>query len=128
EILGSITLRDAGGAGLDATLRGSWQELRRGLAGSIVQPSLSGRELQHRGDAGVDVTWRHGAMAWTTTVDVTREHATYSDPTPPFGIRYDDAITATASTASSEVTLGGGGGRWLEGSLGGELRALRIRS
>jgi len=125
-ILGSVSVLDSDSGALSATLRGSWQKLERGLAGSIVQPSLTGRERQHRGDAGIDATLKRGAIAWTNSVDLTRERASYVDPSPPFGIRYDDAITANAFTANSELTLGAGG--MLGGSLGGELRTLRISS
>ncbi len=124
-VLGSLSLYDDESAGLGATLRGSWQELDRGLPGSIVQGSLTGKEHQHRSDAGLDATWRHGAITWTGSGDVTREHATYADPSPPFGTRYDDAITATAITASSELAVGS---ERLGASAGGELRTLRINS
>ncbi len=126
-----VTSREiAGAASLDgnavsSTLRGSWETLDRGVAGSIVQPSTTGREGQARQSAGLDAAWRRPMLAWTFSSDVTHEHATYVDPTPPFGSSYDDTVSATGLTASSVVTVGRDA---LSASLGGEARASDVSS
>ena len=108
-----------------ATIRGSSETLGRGIAGSIVQPSTTGREGQLRRSAGLDAAWRRHMVAWTVAGDVTHERATYGDPSPPFGSTYHDTVNATGLTASSVVSLGTDA---LSTSLGGEARATNVSS
>jgi outer membrane cobalamin receptor len=122
QALGSLSLDgDNGGV----AIRGSWQNLSRGLAGSIVQPSATGREGQIRRDLGADGSWQRGIVSWTGTTNVTNERATFRDPAPPFGTAYNDTVNATAFTASSKVAVGD---EALSASLGGEARGLDITS
>ena len=121
-LLGTLSLR---GDTRSVALRGSWQDLSRGLAGSIVQPSLTGRERQNRRELGLDASWRRGMLAWTVAGDVTREGANFGDPSPPFGTKYRDTVTATAITVSSELAAGGEN---LSASIGGEARSMDLSS
>src|SRR5262249_9127659 len=109
--------------GASAAIRGSMETLSRGIAGSIVQPSTTGREGQDRESAGLDAAWRHDSFTWSLTNDVTREHATYGDPSPPFGSAYHDTVNATGLTTSSTLTVGRGA---LSALLGGEARATSV--
>lgn len=122
QLQGVLSLDGAAGR---IAARGSWEELSRGLAGSIIQPSITGRERQLRRGVGLDAAWRVGALSWTVNGGATRERSTFEDHDPPFGTRYDDTVTATALTASTELALGGS---TLGASLGGEARSLDITS
>lgn len=97
------------GAALDAraqqfTLRSTYGHTRRGMAGSIVQPSLTGRQVFDRGSVGG--TAQHTLAAWTFThtVDAARESGVFVDTTPPFGAAFDHTTTATTLVATSSVT------------------------
>ena len=122
EVAGTVSLD---GKSESSTLRGSWETLDRGIAGSIVQPSTTGREGQARESAGLDAAWKRAALAWTFSGDATHEYATYVDPTPPFGSSYDDTVSATGLTASSIVTIGRDA---LSASFGGEARGTSLSS
>jgi outer membrane cobalamin receptor len=105
--------------------RGSWSDLSRGLAGSIVQPSMTGRETSARLTAGIDARHELRWLSWTANVDATRERATFVDTAPPFGVRFNDTATATAFTATSIATVSHGASSL---SLGGEARGLDVVS
>jgi outer membrane cobalamin receptor len=122
SVLGTTSLD---GNSWSATARGSWQDLSRGLAGSIVQPSVTGREGQSRGSAGLDVLGQRGALSWTVAGDASRERATFTDSAPPFGTKYDDSVRATSLTSSASATLEH---RGLTASAGGEARSLDVQS
>lgn len=122
QLLGRLSLD---GETRRVALRGSWEELSRGLPGSIVQPSFTGRERQLRRELGLDASWRPGALSWAAAASVTHERATFRDPSPPFGTRYADTVTATALTVSSDLTVGGDD---LLAFLGGEARSMDIAS
>jgi outer membrane cobalamin receptor len=122
ETTGAISLD---GDSSSSSLRGSWQESRRGMAGSIVQPSSTGRQDQSRRSAGLDTRWRHGWFGWNATGDVAHEGAAFQDRAPPFGTAYADTVNATATTASSSLDLGRGAS---SGSLGAEARGLDLGS
>ena len=98
QYLGGIT---AEGDSMTLRARGSWSELSRGLAGSIVQPSATGRETDSRRSAGVDALVQRLGITWVAAGDVTRERSTFVDPAPPFGTPFDDAVTATGMTGSA---------------------------
>lgn len=101
NVLATASLDGRGGA---LQLRGEWQSMSRGLAGSIVQPSVTGRERESRATAGLDGRWGSGLITWTADGDVSHEHATYADPLPPFGTPFDDAIDANAARLSVTST------------------------
>ncbi|HEY0778177.1 MAG TPA: TonB-dependent receptor plug domain-containing protein, partial [Gemmatirosa sp.] len=84
--------------------RATWQESARGLVGSIVQPSLSGRETGDRATAAIDGRWTGERLTWTGTASLARERAAFADPTPPFGSAYDDDVDARSAVASGGVT------------------------
>ena len=56
QLLGGLTVE---GDSMAIRARGSWSDLSRGLAGSIVQPSSTGRQTNTRGSAGVDARREH---------------------------------------------------------------------
>ncbi len=84
--------------------RATWQESARGLVGSIVQPSLSGRESGDRTTAALDGRWTGERVTWTGSASLARERAAFADPTPPFGAAYDDAVDARSAVATGGVT------------------------
>jgi outer membrane cobalamin receptor len=120
NLAGTLAL-DGDSAG--TTLRGSWQDSRRGLAGSIVQPSSTGREAESRQSAGVDQRWQLSGVAVTAAGDATHERASFTDPAPPFGIPYADTLSATSLTASSTAEVGS---RFGSASIGAEARGLHV--
>ncbi len=122
NVLGTTTLD---GESWSATARGSWQSLDRGLAGSIVQPSATGKQSQSRASAGIDVRGQVRSFSWTATGDATHEHVTYADTAPPFGTRYSDTANAMALTSSATATLEKHG---VGATLGGEARSLDVRT
>ncbi|HMI58127.1 MAG TPA: TonB-dependent receptor, partial [Gemmatimonadaceae bacterium] len=120
QLLGSASLEDSLGV---ERVRASWEDLSRGLAGTIVQPSASGRESNMRVSGGADVRRRLGPVSWTALADLSHERATFIDPTPPFGPAYDDTIRATGLDASTTATVGSSASSAM---LGGELRTLDV--
>ena len=122
QVLGGLTVE---GDSMTLRARGSWADLSRGLAGSIVQPSSTGRQGDSRASAGVDARLERRGIAWASTGDITREHSTFADSAPPFGTAYDDAVTATGMTGTVSATAGRGP---VLASLGGEARALSVAS
>lgn len=109
----------------DLRVRAGASDLTRGIAGSIVQPSLTGRQSQRRASAGVDARGQRGVLGWSALADVTRERATFADTAPPFGSRYDDTVRATGLSASGSTTLDL---RGVHLSFGGEARSLDVAS
>ena len=82
-------------------LRAGWQDMKRGLPGSIVQPSLTGREDDSRLSEGLDGRLLRGRVALTVAADFTHEHAAFVDTAPPFGGVYNDVVDANGLTLSS---------------------------
>lgn len=122
QLLGGATVESDS---LAIRARGSWSDLSRGLAGSIIQPSSTGRQTDTRGSAGVDARVERRGISWTATGDVTRERSTFVDSAPPFGTAFDDAVTATGVTGTAGAALGRGP---VTGSIGGEARGLDVAS
>ncbi|HEV7705560.1 MAG TPA: TonB-dependent receptor [Gemmatimonadaceae bacterium] len=120
QLLGSASLEDSLGT---ERVRASWEDLSRGLAGTIVQPSASGRESNMRVGGGADARRTLGPLTLTALADLSHERATFIDPTPPFGAAYDDTISATGLEASATATVGGAASSAM---LGGELRTLDV--
>lgn len=102
-------------------LRAEWQETSRGLAGSIVQPSATGHEKESRITGGLDGRWLTGRLAWTGDADLAHEHAAFADPSPPFGVAFDDAVDATSARLSTTSSFG-------SAALGAEARTLDVSS
>ncbi|MDB4875971.1 MAG: btuB [Gemmatimonadetes bacterium] len=122
SVLGGLSLDGEDGT---VRLRTEWQTMDRGLAGSIVQPSLTGRQEGSRLSGGLDARRRHGTIAWTGNLDVTREHAAFADPDPPFGGTYDDVVDATGVTASTAANAALSHGSAM---VGAEARTLDVSS
>jgi len=122
QLLGALSI---GNNDAEARVRGAWQGMERGVAGTIVQQSLTGREKNARTTGSADVRWQHGRVLWTANGDLTRERAAFADPSPPFGGTYDDVVDATASTLSTSATIDFGAAAL---SLGGEARTLKVES
>ena len=106
-----------------SALHANWETTERGVAGSIVQPSMTGRSDERRASGGLDSRIALGDVALGVAADVTRERSHFADPEPPFGGRYDDIVdarstrgTATATWAASLATVG----------IGAETRWTRI--
>ncbi len=98
-----------------SALHANWEATERGVAGSIVQPSMTGHSDERRASGGLDSRLALGDIALGVAADVTRERSHFADPEPPFGSRYDDIVearstrgSATATWAASIATLGTG--------------------
>ena len=122
-----------GVAGIDGSagsvrLRGDWRSTDRGLAGSIVQPSLTGRDDEHHASAAVEVTSARGAVSFDGSASLSRDRTHFSDPTPPFGSSYDDILNATEARAASSATASGTLGAAIPASLtvGADARQLDV--
>jgi vitamin B12 transporter len=122
SVLGTLSLDGALGS---AALRGNWQSTDRGMAGSIVQPSSTGRQTHDRRSVGASAQGTISSAAWTAAADVTRDSGTFVDRSPPFGIAYHDTIAATAATASGSATVGS---ERSNVATGVELRTLDVSS
>ncbi len=126
-----VTSRElVGNASLDGDARvgrarWSWEELNRGMAGSIVQPSTTGRQGQRRQTIGTDGSWQRGMLTWTGATDLEHERETYIDPFPPVDAPFDDTVHATATTTSTTLTIDHQG---LGASAGAELRTIDLAS
>ena len=119
-----------GGASLgglfgSAALRATWQHTDRGLAGTIIQPSSTGRQGFSRWGTGANAQGTRQRIDWTAAADVTTETGTYIDRMPPFGAAFDDTVRATGITASTSATLATGAAIT---SMGAEVRTLDITS
>lgn len=77
----------------------------RGMPGSIVQPSLTGRQRETRVAGGVDARWTSGRLSTATNLDVAHEHEAFEDPNPPFGSVYNDTVAATSATLTTTATV-----------------------
>ncbi|HEY4306533.1 MAG TPA: TonB-dependent receptor plug domain-containing protein [Gemmatimonadaceae bacterium] len=122
QALGTASLE---GDGWDARIRGGFDDLSRGMAGSIVQPSLSGHQTQQRSSGGFDARGQRGLFSWTTLGDVTHDRAAFIDTTPPFGGKFDDTVRATGASSSVSSTIGRDD---RSASLGADLQALDVTS
>jgi hypothetical protein len=120
ELLGTGSLE---GEAWDARLRAGWNDLSRGMAGSIVQPSLTGRQAQQRLSTGVDARGRGGMISWSALADVSHDRAMFVDTAPPFGTRFDDTVRATGASGSASASIGTDA---RNGSLGVDLQSLDV--
>lgn len=122
QLLAGVSLDGTSGS---AALRASWQRTARGLAGTIIQPSSSGRQGHERSSGGGSAQGVVRRVAWSLAADVTHEMGTFIDESPPFGQAFDDTVSATGITASGSVSTTM---HALSTSVGAELRTLDIRS
>lgn len=111
---------DAGPA--TVRVRGDLRSADRGVPGSIVQPSITGRDDERHAGFAADVESSSPSVAHLdASASLARDHSHFSDPTPPFGSGYDDLLTATefraASSASTTAAfadvVAGADGRWM---------------
>lgn len=106
-------------------LRSSVGITDRGMAGSIVQPSLSGGQHFMRWNGGGTANFDLGRWMVTTSADATREGARLGDPTPPFGESYADTVVASSVSLASSTTA-----HWnhVTTSAGIDFRQLHLSS
>lgn len=118
------------GASLEGTrhqlaLRGNFGHTRRGLAGSVVQPSLTGAQRFLRSAAGLSTTHTLGLWSLSSTLDVARERARFADNAPPFGQPYADTISATTTALTAQAVRSW---RGVTTTLGVDARQLGVRA
>jgi outer membrane cobalamin receptor len=116
------------GSGGSVRLRGDWRSTDRGLAGSIVQPSLTGRDDEHHASAALELSSTRGVFVFDGSASLARDRTHFSDPRPPFGSSYDDVLDATEARAASLATASGSLGAATPASLtlGGDARELDV--
>jgi iron complex outermembrane receptor protein len=124
-VLATASIDGANGEPGALQVRGEWQHRSRGLPGSIVQPSTTGRQRDSRLSGGLDGRWEFSRLTLTANADATREHAVFADPAPPFGSVYDDSINANSLMAASALSAGSAS-RSI--AIGGEARTLGVTS
>ena len=122
QVIGGLSID---GASASASLRGTWEDTERGLAGTIIQPSGTGRQGDLRRSVSAGANGNVRRVAWTFAGDITHEAATFIDHSPPFGQMFDDTISATGITASGSASIGQG---VTSGSVGADLRTLDVTS
>ncbi len=105
--------------------RADWRSTDRGLAGSIVQPSLTARDDEHHSSAALEYSSVPGALSFEGSADLTRDRAHFSDPAPPFGSSYDDVLNATEARVAASATASGSAGAV---TVGGDARQLDVSS
>ena len=116
----AVAALDAGTTSL--RLRGDLRSADRGVPGSIVQPSLTGREDEHHAGVAAELQTAPSTVAFDASASAARDHSHFSDPTPPFGSPYDDLLAATEVRAASSVSarvafadaVAGADGRWMQ--------------
>lgn len=87
-------------------LRSDLFDIDRGMPGSIVQPSRSGRQVQRRIGATASLaTTAGGSTALRGSLGVQRQSGHFSDATPPFGAAYDQQqrVTSVVGTVSGNT-------------------------
>ncbi|MDQ6612680.1 MAG: TonB-dependent receptor, partial [Gemmatimonadota bacterium] len=122
QVSGNAAIEGAFGT---AALRGAWQRTERGLAGSIIQPSTTGRQASARLGAGLSWNGMLARVAWTAAADITREQATFTDARPPFAPPFNDSVNASGVVASTTGTITGS---VATAAVGAELRTLDVMS
>ncbi len=100
-------------------------DVSRGMPGTVVQPSMSGRQSQQRVGVAAEGRARLGSGAATLGLTVQRQNATFADPTPPFGVAYDQRTRATTVHATATVVHALAGG---DVSAGVEVRRVGVES
>jgi outer membrane cobalamin receptor len=105
--------------------RAEWQTRTRGIPGSIVQPSTTGRQRDSRLSAGLDGRWSFDHATWTANLDAAREHETFADPSPPFGSVFDESIDANTLMLTSGAVVGSASQSL---AVGAETRTVGVTS
>ncbi len=100
-------------------------DVSRGMPGTVVQPSLSGRQSQERVGVSAEGRARLGSGAATLGLTVQRQNATFADPTPPFGVAYNQRTRSTTVHATATVVHALAGG---DVSAGIEARRVGVES
>lgn len=114
-----------GGSLGTARIRADARETSRGLAGSIVQPSLTARDGEHHSAADLQLDSRPATATLSASASIARDYSHFSDPTPPFGSSYDDVLTATESRLASSAAVGRSSA---DATIGGDARWLNVES
>ena len=85
-------------AGGEVRVRGGWDALERGLPGTGHTPSEEARQEMERGRGSL--SWRRSSErgAVSALLSGAAQRVRYADPSPPFGLAYDD--TTRVRTAS----------------------------
>jgi vitamin B12 transporter len=98
--------------------RGGWDALDRGLPGTGHTPSPSARQEMERGRASL--AWRRTSGGGSASALLTgaTQRVRYADPTPPFGLAYDDTTRVRMASLRVEADRIADGG-WLRGWGGG---------
>lgn len=122
SLLGSVRL---GGKHSLTEVRADYLDIDRGLPGSFVQPTLDGRQAEHRIGAGLSTRQVIGTVEWHADVDASSGKVRYADPSPPTGSPYDDSVRVRQLQATIEV---GRSFRLARISLGMEGRWLGVRA
>lgn len=102
----------------------SWQAISRGLAGTIIQQSATGRQTNGRFTTGVQGEYARRAWTLSATATYARESATYDDGAPPYGQVYHDTAKTNGVTALATISRAG----VVPVSTGVEARTLSVRS
>ncbi len=113
------------GRAQQVVLRATYGHTRRGMAGSIVQPSLTGRQVFDRASVGTTAQHTQSNWVFSHSVDAARESAVFADATPPFGAAFDNTTTATTLAAVSSATRTW---RGVNTAAGVEWRHLGVRA
>ncbi len=101
-LIGSASLE---GEGATLQLHAESDSRTRGMPGSIVQPSFTGRQHETRVAGGADARWIVGRISSNANLDVAHEHEAFDDPNPPFGSVYNDTVRATSATLTTTSSL-----------------------
>lgn len=122
SLLGSVRLASKNSL---TEVRADYLDIDRGLPGSFVQPTLDGRQAEHRIGAGLSTRQVIGTVEWHADVDATSGKVRYADPSPPAGSPYDDSVRVRQLQATIEAGRSFGLARI---SLGTEGRWLGVRA
>ncbi len=115
---GQVVRDHVGGTRLRLKLHA--RDTRRGSPGTIVQPSLTGRQHQRRLGILAQVEAGDATRGWEATASLDDHRALFEDPTPPFGPTYrsDTRVRQIEARAEARRNFGdvalsaGGDGRY----------------
>jgi vitamin B12 transporter len=124
-VVGSASIDGPGDSTGSVQVHTAWQSRDRGMPGSIVQPSTTGRQQDTRFAGGIDARRSVGRIQWTGAADGARERVVIADPAPPFGSIYNDVVNASSLIATTSATA-----HYATTSVaaGSEARALGVTS
>lgn len=113
------------GAMHQLTLRASHGITHRGMAGTIVQPSLTGRQAFVRTSGGLSTQHRVGGWSLASSLDAARERGRFADPSPPFSQPFADTVTASTVSFTGSASRGW---RGITTTVGTDVRHLEVES